>query len=43
MLGLVSEFPSVFEELRGSGLMLGLKTKIETSLSQTKHISKICY
>ena len=29
MLGLVSEFPSVFEELRGSGLMLGLKTKIE--------------
>ena len=29
MLKLVSEFPSVFEELRGSGLMLGLKTKIE--------------
>ena len=29
MLGLISEFPSVFEELRGSGLMLGLKTKIE--------------
>ena len=29
MLGLVSEFPSVFEELRGSGLMLGLKTKID--------------
>ncbi len=29
MLGLVSEFPSLFEELRGSGLMLGLKTKIE--------------
>ena len=29
MLGLLSEFPSVFEELRGSGLMLGLKTKIE--------------
>ena len=29
MLGLVREFPSVFEELRGSGLMLGLKTKIE--------------
>ena len=29
MLRLVSEFPSVFEELRGSGLMLGLKTKIE--------------
>ena len=29
ILGLVSEFPSVFEELRGSGLMLGLKTKIE--------------
>ena len=29
MLGLVSEFPTVFEELRGSGLMLGLKTKIE--------------
>ncbi len=31
MLGLVSEFPSVFEELRGSGLMLGLKTKIENN------------
>ena len=29
MLGLLSEFPSVFEELRGYGLMLGLKTKIE--------------
>ena len=29
MLGLVSEFPNVFEELRGSGLMLGIKTKIE--------------
>ena len=29
MLRLISEFPSVFEELRGSGLMLGLKTKIE--------------
>ena len=29
MLKLVREFPSVFEELRGSGLMLGLKTKIE--------------
>ena len=29
MLELVREFPSVFEELRGSGLMLGLKTKIE--------------
>ncbi len=29
ILGLVSEFPLVFEELRGSGLMLGLKTKIE--------------
>ena len=29
MLGLLSEFPSVFEELRGSGLILGLKTKIE--------------
>ena len=29
ILGLVREFPSVFEELRGSGLMLGLKTKIE--------------
>ena len=29
ILGLVSEFPSVFEELRGSGLMLGVKTKIE--------------
>ena len=29
MLGLVNEFPSVFEELRGSGLMLGIKTKIE--------------
>ena len=29
MLGLVRKFPSVFEELRGSGLMLGLKTKIE--------------
>ena len=29
MLRLVREFPSVFEELRGSGLMLGLKTKIE--------------
>ena len=31
MLGLISEFPSVFEELRGSGLMLGLKTKIENT------------
>ena len=31
MLGLVREFPSVFEELRGSGLMLGLKTKIENT------------
>ena len=31
MLGLVSEFPSVFEELRGSGLMLGIKTKIENT------------
>ena len=31
MLRLVSEFPSVFEELRGSGLMLGLKTKIENT------------
>ena len=31
MLGLVREFPSVFEELRGSGLMLGLKTKIENN------------
>ncbi len=29
ILGLVSEFPAVFEEVRGSGLMLGLKTKIE--------------
>ena len=29
MLGLVSEVPSGFEELRGSGLMLGIKTKIE--------------
>ena len=31
MLRLISEFPSVFEELRGSGLMLGLKTKIENT------------
>jgi acetylornithine/N-succinyldiaminopimelate aminotransferase len=31
MLELVREFPSVFEELRGSGLMLGLKTKIENN------------
>ena len=29
ILGLVSEFPDVFEEVRGSGLMLGIKTKIE--------------
>lgn len=29
ILGLVSDFPAVFEEVRGSGLMLGLKTKIE--------------
>ena len=31
MLRLISEFPLVFEELRGSGLMLGLKTKIENT------------
>ncbi|MFL2803225.1 MAG: aspartate aminotransferase family protein [Paracoccaceae bacterium] len=31
ILGLVSEFPSVFEEIRGSGLMLGVKTKIENT------------
>ena len=31
ILRLVSEFPSVFEEVRGSGLMLGVKTKIENS------------
>ena len=29
ILGLVSEFPDIFEEVRGSGLMLGIKTKIE--------------
>ena len=31
MLGLVNEFPSVFEELRGYGLMLGVKTKIQNT------------
>ena len=29
ILSLVSEFPDIFEEVRGSGLMLGIKTKIE--------------
>ena len=29
ILGLVSEFPDIFQEIRGSGLMLGVKTKIE--------------
>ena len=28
IIGLVSEFPSIFEETRGLGLMLGIKTKI---------------
>ncbi len=30
--GLMSEYPSVFSELRGSGLMLGLKTKIHNTI-----------
>ena len=29
LLGVINEFPSIFDELRGYGLMLGLKTKID--------------